>query len=81
MQANLAAVEAKIANVLTLKPQCFITHPSELHDLKLMNPSELHDFAAQRGWRTVRRIGGRQIEFYKDASARLENNRDRKQNT
>ncbi len=71
MPTDLSAVETKIENVLALKPQCFITHPSELHDLKLMSASELHDFAAQRGWRTVRRIGGRQIEFYKDASERV----------
>ena len=29
---------------------------------------ELNDFALQHGWRVVRRIGGRQIEFYNDAA-------------
>jgi hypothetical protein len=30
----------------------------------------LNEFAAQRGWRLVYRVGGRQIEFYNDASLR-----------
>ena len=31
---NLAALETKIASVLGMKPQCFITHPAELFSLK-----------------------------------------------
>ncbi|MEY2526317.1 MAG: hypothetical protein QOE73_1088, partial [Verrucomicrobiota bacterium] len=31
-----------------------------------MSHDELRKFAAQHGWDTVRRIGGRQIEFYND---------------
>ena len=68
MRENLAAVAAKIARVLAVKPECFITHPAELRPLKAMNREELDDFAAQRGWRIVYRIGGRQIEFYNDAT-------------
>ena len=68
MPHQLAAVEAKIATVLATKPQCFVTHRSELRVLKSMSLEELRDFAEKHGWRAVRRIGGRQIEFYNDAS-------------
>ena len=71
-QANLSALQAKIAGVLAIKPQCFITHPAELYFLKKLTVDELRDFAAQRGWRTVRRVGGRQIEFYNDATVRAD---------
>jgi hypothetical protein len=70
MRDDLIAVGAKIASVLAVKPECFITHPAELRALKLLNPNELLDFAEEQGWHVVRRIGGRQIEFYNDASAR-----------
>ena len=36
--------------------------------VRALSPDELDDFAVERGWRVVRRIGGRQIEFYKDAT-------------
>lgn len=65
-----AAVETKIARVLAEKPQYFVTHPAELRALKSMTITELQAFAETRGWRAVRRIGGRQIEFYKDAGIR-----------
>jgi hypothetical protein len=67
---NLGALQAKIAGVLATRPQCFITHPSELYSLKTMTPDELRIFAEKHGWRSVRRVGGRQIEFYNDASVR-----------
>ena len=35
-----------------------------------MSPAEIEDFAIDHGWRVVSRLGGRQIEFYNDASAR-----------
>jgi hypothetical protein len=35
-----------------------------------MSDQELRAFAAENGWRVVRRLGGRQIEFYNDASVR-----------
>ena len=66
--SNMAALQAKIAGVLAVKPQCFITHPSELHALKGMTPEEVRAFAGKHGWRSVRRVGGRQVEFYKDAT-------------
>ena len=71
MTDGLRAVESKIARVLLGKPECFITHPAELRALKAMTDAELSDFAEQHGWRIVRRIGGRQIEFYNDVSAKL----------
>jgi hypothetical protein len=67
---NLAALQAKIAGVLAIKPQCFITHPAELCSLKTLTAGELRAFAEEHGWRSVRRIGGRQIEFYNDVTVR-----------
>ena len=65
---NLPALTAKISATLAAKPEIFITHPAELRILQSMTEEELRQFAADHGWRTVRRIGGRQIEFYNDAS-------------
>ncbi|MEO8439390.1 MAG: hypothetical protein ABI540_04125 [Spartobacteria bacterium] len=61
-----------IARSLTLRPEHFITHPAELRLFHTMGDAELRDFAHERGWRVVRRIGGRQIEFYNDAYERME---------
>jgi hypothetical protein len=72
MSEDLPAVAGKIARVLAIRPECFITHPAELHVLKTMSWDDLRDFAAQRGWCIVRRVGGRQIEFYNDASRRTD---------
>ena len=65
---RLEAVRTKITATLATKPECFITHPSELAALKVLAADELKDFAEKNGWRTVRRVGGRQIEFYNDAT-------------
>ncbi len=70
MSENRAALATKIARVLAITAECFITHPAELQVLNSMTRSELNEFAAQRGWRLVYRVGGRQIEFYNDASLR-----------
>jgi hypothetical protein len=70
MNANLLAVKNKIARVLSTKPECFITHPTELAVLESMSADEIEDFAIDHGWGVVSRLGGRQIEFYNDASAR-----------
>ena len=72
MSENLGAVAAKISRVLAVKPECFITHPAELQALNSMTREKLDEFAAQRGWRLVCRLGGRQIEFYNDAAMRAE---------
>lgn len=65
---DLGAVRAKIARTLANKPQIFITHPAELKILRRMSDDQLRSFAADHGWRIVRRLGGHQIEFYNDAS-------------
>jgi hypothetical protein len=67
---GLLAMKKKIAAVLSARPECFITHPSELDVLKKLSAPELEKFALDHGWRVVSRLGGRQIEFYNDARAR-----------
>ena len=64
---QLPAVVEKIARMLAIKPEYFVTHPAELHVVRALSGDELRDMARQNGWRVVRRIGGRQIEFYNDA--------------
>ena len=66
---GLLALAKKISAVLSMRPECFITHPSELNVLKKLSADELEKFALERGWRVVSRLGGRQIEFYNDAGA------------
>ena len=67
---GLSSITAKISATLVVKPEAFITHPVELRILNMMTKKELDEFAAEHGWRIVRRLGGRQIEFYNDASLR-----------
>jgi hypothetical protein len=68
---DLAAVTSKIAATLADKPQIFITHRAELKVLRTMTDEQLRTFAVEHGWRVVRRLGGRQLEFYNDASTRV----------
>jgi hypothetical protein len=72
MQDNLSALAAKIAAILAVTTETFITHPAELRVLRSMTDEQLRRFAADHGWRTIRRVGGHQIEFYNDASLRCE---------
>jgi hypothetical protein len=67
IQDQLPAVIAKIARMLAIKPEYFVTHPSELRIVRALSDSELRDITRQHCWRFVRRVGGRQIEFYNDA--------------
>ena len=67
---GLAGLAKKIAVRLAVEPEIFIIHPAELRILRSISDQELRDFAAENGWRVVRRLGGRQIEFYNDAGAR-----------
>jgi hypothetical protein len=67
---DLPAITGKIAAGLAIKPEVFITHPVELKILNAMTKEELDQYAVEHGWRIVRRLGGRQIEFYNDASTR-----------
>lgn len=71
MREGLSALAAKISARLAVKSEVYITHPAELRVVRTLGDSELRDFAAQRGWRVIRRVGGRQIEFYNDASTRV----------
>lgn len=64
---QLPAVVGKVTRVLATKPECFVTHPSELRILHALSNEDLKDVAREHGWRVVRRVGGRQIEFYNDA--------------
>ena len=64
---QLPAVIEKITRMLAVKPEYFVTHPSELRVVRAVSDPDLRDIARERGWRVVRRIGGRQIEFYNDA--------------
>jgi hypothetical protein len=66
---QLPAVVTKITRMLAVKPEYFVTHPSELHVVQALSDSELRDLAREHGWRFVRRLGGRQVEFYHDAGA------------
>jgi hypothetical protein len=67
MSAQLAAVIAKVARMLAIKPEYFVTHPSELAVVRALSEEDLREMARQHGWRVVRRVGGRRIEFYNDA--------------
>jgi hypothetical protein len=67
MHPDLSGLAGKIERALCVKPEYFVTHPSELNVVRSLSAQELNDFAMERGWRVVRRVGGRQIEFYKDA--------------
>lgn len=66
----LHGLTAKIAARLAVKAETNIIHPAELAILRSLTDKELRVFAAERGWRIVRRLGGRQIEFYNDAGVR-----------
>ena len=67
MNDQLPAVITKIARMLAIKPEYFVTHPSEVRVIRRLSEEDLRDMARQHGWRVVRRVGGRQIEFYNDA--------------
>ena len=66
---QLPAVITKIIRMLAERPEYFVTHPSELRIVQALSDSELRDLALEHGWRFVRRVGGRQVEFYNDAGA------------
>ena len=70
MHEHLPALAAKNAAVLSDKSEYFVTQPAELRILREMSDADIRDFAASHGWRAVKRLGGRQIEFYNDASVR-----------
>lgn len=71
MHKDLPALATKIERALAAKPEHFVTQPVELRILQALSNNELRDFAREHGWCVVRRVGGRQIEFYNDASVRI----------
>ena len=70
MHKDLPALAGKIRRMLAMKSEHFITQPAELNVLHALSDAELHAFARSHGWRVMRRVGGRQIEFYNDAGLR-----------
>jgi hypothetical protein len=70
---ELSAVRAKIQRELSRRPECFISHLSELAVLQKMTREEIENFAHENGWRMVCRLGGRQYQFYNDTWERLRN--------
>jgi hypothetical protein len=70
MHEELPALAAKIAKVLSHGSEYVVTQPAEVRILRAMSDEEVSEFAKSHGWRVIRRLGGRQIEFYNDASVR-----------
>jgi len=67
---ELPALGAKIAKALSSGSEYVVTQPAELRILREMSEAEVSEFAKSHGWRVIRRLGGRQIEFYNDAGVR-----------
>ena len=70
MHKSLPALAAKIAKALSRGSEYVVTQPAELRVLREMPDEKVSEFAKSHGWRVIRRLGGRQIEFYNDASVR-----------
>ena len=70
MHKDLPALAAKIGERLLISSEYVVTQPAELRVLLNVSEDELREFAKSHGWRIIRRLGGRQIEFYNDASVR-----------
>ena len=72
LRERLAPMARVIGERLANKPEQFITHPSEKRLFEKLSDGDLREFAQAHGWRVVRRLGGRRIEFYHDAHERQE---------
>ena len=70
MHPDLPALAEKITKVLSRVAEYVVTQPAELRVLREMSEADVSEFAKSHGWRVIRRLGGRQIEFYNDASTR-----------
>jgi hypothetical protein len=70
MHNDLPALATKIGGRLSISSEYVVTQPAELRVLRGLSEGELREFAANHGWRIIRRLGGRQMEFYNDASVR-----------
>src|SRR6266542_1329229 len=62
MHPDLSALAEKISKVLSRVAEYVVTQPAELRVLREMSDAEVSEFAKSHG--------GRQIEFYNDASMR-----------
>jgi len=67
MHEELPALASKIGEVLSKSSEYVVTQSAELRVLREMSEDEVREFAKSHGWRVIRRLGGRQIEFYNDA--------------
>ena len=70
MHNDFAALASKIGGRLAISSEYVVTQSAELRVLRDMSEDEIREFARSHGWRIIRRLGGRQIEFYNDASVR-----------
>ena len=70
MSNDLPALAAKIGETLSNRSEYVVTQAAELRVLREMSDEEVREFAQSHGWRVIRRLGGRQIEFYNDAGVR-----------
>ncbi len=70
MHPGLEGLAAKAAKALSGRSEYVVTQPAELRVLREMSDAEVSEFAKSHGWRVIRRLGGRQIEFYNNASER-----------
>ena len=70
MHNDLPALATKIGGRLSISSEYVVTQAAELRILRDMSEEEIREFAKSHGWRIIRRLGGRQIEFYNDASVR-----------
>ena len=70
MHPGLEGLAAKAAKALSRQSEYVVTQPAELRVLREMSDAEVSEFAKSHGWRVIRRLGGRQIEFYNNASER-----------
>ena len=68
MQENLPPLVAKIARTLSIKSEYLVTQPAELRILRDMSEADVREFAKTHGWCVIRRLGGRQVEFYNDSN-------------
>jgi glutamate synthase domain-containing protein 2 len=70
MHEDLPALATKIGERLSKSSEYLVTQPAELRVLREMSEHEVREFAKSHGWRVIRRLGGRQIEFYNDSGVR-----------
>jgi len=70
MHDDLPALAAKIGERLSNSSEYVVIQPPELRVLREMSEDEVREFAKSHGWRVIRRLGGRQTQFYNDASVR-----------